>query len=102
MASLGFQTILYGFSTLDDVAAARVFLHEEGEGLLLLDGAFDPRRTDLLAFSVSAENDYPEILKILARAGFPLRARARGEDFPLVIAGGIAPTQWFSARGRKS
>jgi len=91
MSSLGFQTVLYGFAALRDVAAARLFLDEEGEGLVLLDAA-DPRRADLLAFSVSAENDYPRILKILALAGLPLRASERDEAFPLVIAGGIAPS----------
>jgi radical SAM superfamily enzyme YgiQ (UPF0313 family) len=92
MSSLGYQTVLYGFAALEDVAAARLFLDEEGEGLVLLDAAVDPRRVDLLAFSICAENDYPEVLKILALAGLPLRASERDETFPLVVAGGIAPS----------
>jgi radical SAM superfamily enzyme YgiQ (UPF0313 family) len=92
MSSLGFQAVLYGFCSLNDVGASRLFLDEEREGLVLLDAAGDPRQADLIAFSVCAENDYPAILKILALAGLPLRASARDESFPLVIAGGIAPS----------
>jgi radical SAM superfamily enzyme YgiQ (UPF0313 family) len=92
MSSLGFQTVLHGFSALDDVAAGRVFLDEESEELVLLDAAVDPGRVDLLAFSVSAENDYPLVLRILALAGLPLRSGRRKRPHPLVIAGGIAPS----------
>jgi radical SAM superfamily enzyme YgiQ (UPF0313 family) len=90
MSSLGFQTILYRFAALPGVQAGRVFL-EEGR-LHLLDGSIGPRRTDLFAFSVAAENDYPNILRMLSQAGFPLRSRDRDESFPLVLAGGIAPS----------
>lgn len=90
MSSLGFQTILYLFAALPGVQAGRVLL-EKGR-LLLLDGAVGPLRTDLFAFSVAAENDYPNILQMLSLAGFPLRARDRNESFPLVLAGGIAPS----------
>jgi len=90
MSSLGFQTILYRFAALPGVQAGRVFL--EGERLLILDGNHDPRQTDLFAFSVAAENDYLNILRMLSLAGFPLRSRDRDENFPLVLAGGIAPS----------
>jgi radical SAM superfamily enzyme YgiQ (UPF0313 family) len=92
MSSLGFQTVLHGFSALDDVAAGRIFLDEESGELVLLDGVADPGRVDLLAFSVSAENDYPQVLRTLALAGLPLRSGLRERPHPLVIAGGIAPS----------
>ncbi|MBN1474074.1 MAG: radical SAM protein, partial [Syntrophaceae bacterium] len=47
---------------------------------------------DILAFSISFENDYPNILKIMAQAGIPLLAAERSERHPLIIGGGIAPT----------
>jgi radical SAM superfamily enzyme YgiQ (UPF0313 family) len=47
---------------------------------------------DILAFSLSFENDYPHILKMLELAGIPLPASGRSEDQPLVIGGGIAAT----------
>ena len=92
MSSLGFQSVLYGFASLEGVLAERVFLEEGGGALHLLDAAVDPLQVDLLAFSVSSENDYPEILSILDLAGIPLRSRERGGEYPLLLAGGIAPS----------
>ena len=92
MSSLGFQSVLYGFASLEGVLAERVFLDEEGEGLHLLDAAVDPGRVDLLAFSCSSEYDYPKVLTILGLSGIPLRSRDRRPEHPLVLAGGIAPS----------
>ena len=44
---------------------------------------------DILAFSVSFENDYPNILKILELANIPLRASDRNNTHPLLISGGV-------------
>ncbi len=44
---------------------------------------------DMIAFSVSFENDYLNILTILNLAGLPLRSKQR-KIHPLVIAGGVA------------
>jgi radical SAM superfamily enzyme YgiQ (UPF0313 family) len=90
MSSLGYQAILYGFAALPGVIAERVFLAEDG--LQALDAGFAPAAADLLAFSVSGENDYEGLLRTLALAGLPLRARDRGAGHPLVLAGGFAPT----------
>ena len=47
---------------------------------------------DVLAFSISFETDYANVLAILAAAGLPLRSseRAQRRHTPLVIAGGPA------------
>jgi radical SAM superfamily enzyme YgiQ (UPF0313 family) len=92
MSSLGYQTVLYGFASLPGVLAERVFLDAEGASLRVLDAGFAPGEADLLAFSISGENDYENFLRILALAGLPLRAADRGPRSPLVVAGGIAPT----------
>ena len=47
---------------------------------------------DIVAFSISFENDYPNILKILSLAGIPLLAEERDERQPLVVGGGISVT----------
>ena len=92
MSSLGYQTVLYGFASLPDTLAERVFLDAEGKALQVLDARFAPGAADLLAFSISGENDYENLLRILALAGLPLRAADRGPKSPLVVVGGIAPT----------
>jgi radical SAM superfamily enzyme YgiQ (UPF0313 family) len=92
MSALGFQAVLYGFATTPGVLAERVFLDDAGETLQVLDAGFAPREADLLAFSISGENDYEQLLRMLALAGLPLRAADREPGAPLVLVGGIAPT----------
>jgi radical SAM superfamily enzyme YgiQ (UPF0313 family) len=48
-------------------------------------GAFD-----VIAFTLSFEEDYVHLLALLDRAGLPLRAADRGDAWPLVVAGGMA------------
>jgi radical SAM superfamily enzyme YgiQ (UPF0313 family) len=92
MSSLGFHTVLHGFAALPGVLAERVFLDEGGAALRVLDAGFAPAEADLLAFSVSGENDYENLLRVLELAGLPLRAADRREGHPVVVAGGFAPT----------
>ena len=44
----------------------------------------------MVAFSVSFENDYLHVLKILRLAGIPLRTSDRGPRDPIVVLGGAA------------
>lgn len=98
MSNLGFQ-VLYGLlNDRDDIAAERVFLPEEkelslrlgaGKTILSLESQVPLTKFDLIAFSLSFENDYPNILKILDSAGIPFQKEKRDETHPLVMAGGI-------------
>jgi radical SAM superfamily enzyme YgiQ (UPF0313 family) len=45
---------------------------------------------DIVAFSVAFENDYPNLLWLLEKAGIPLRSTHRAPPLPLVVAGGVA------------
>jgi radical SAM superfamily enzyme YgiQ (UPF0313 family) len=47
---------------------------------------------DILAFSLSFENDYPNCLTILDLTKIPLLRKDRNERYPLIIGGGIAAT----------
>jgi len=98
MSNLGFQIVYHLLNTRDDVVAERVFLPEDqemslhrdsGKGLLSMESGSMLRRFDIIAFSLSFENDYLNILKILQMAGTPLLSEERDETCPLVIAGGI-------------
>ncbi|MDH4231136.1 MAG: radical SAM protein [Nitrospirota bacterium] len=98
MASLGYQGI-YGFlNSMHDVVCERVFLPEEGdidEHIRTNTRPFslESKRTldkfDIIAFSVSFENDYPHIVKILKMAQIPLKSIERDDSYPLVIMGGV-------------
>jgi radical SAM superfamily enzyme YgiQ (UPF0313 family) len=93
MANLGFQTVYRLLNAMDHVVCERAFLPETGEGsspvVTLESGA---RLSDFhcIAFSLSFENDYPNILTILQKAALPLLSAIRGATLPLVLAGGVA------------
>jgi radical SAM superfamily enzyme YgiQ (UPF0313 family) len=98
MSNLGLQVVYRLLNLKDHVVAERFFLpegqemslHEEGgRGIVSLESLSPLRRFDLVAFSLSFENDYPNILKILDLAGLPLLAEERDEACPLIMAGGI-------------
>ena len=57
---------------------------------MTLDSATPLRDFDMVAFSVSFENDYLHVLKVLRLAGIPLRAKDRTDRDPLVVLGGAA------------
>jgi len=94
MSNLGFLTVYRLINRSDRVVCERAFLPDEnGEAVRDIRtvksgkaiGAFD-----IVAFSLSFENDYPAILAILEKAGLPLESSARGTPHPLVVAGGVA------------
>jgi radical SAM superfamily enzyme YgiQ (UPF0313 family) len=93
MANLGFQTVYRLLNAMDHVVCERAFLPETGAGgspvVSLESGA---RLSDFhcIAFSLSFENDYPNILTILQKAALPLQSAIRGTNLPLVLAGGVA------------
>ena len=97
MSSLGFQTVYRLFNDRDDVVCERVFLPPKqelqaqlasGAPLLTLESQTPVREFDVLAFSVSFEWDYTNVLTMLRLAGLPPRAAARGDRYPLVVVGG--------------
>ena len=98
MSSLGYQTVYRLFNDLDNVVCERVFLPPKqelqaqlasGDPLLTLESQTPVSDFDVLAFSVSFEWDYTNIVTLLRLAGIPPRAEARvGREDPLVVIGG--------------
>ena len=60
--------------------------------LVSLESARPLRDFDLVGFSLQFELTYTNILGMLDLGGIPLRSDARGEDDPLVVAGGPVAT----------
>jgi radical SAM family uncharacterized protein len=93
MSNLGFQSVYHLLNTLDDIVCERSFLPElrfkNANDIITLESGRSIRHFDMLAFSISFENDYPNILTILAKAGIPLKAAERNNSHPLVTAGGV-------------
>jgi radical SAM superfamily enzyme YgiQ (UPF0313 family) len=99
MSNLGFQTVYALVNGVADVVCERAFLPDDedraelerrGHPLTSFESGTELRRFDLLAFSVSFENDYLHLLQMLRLAGIPLRAADRGPADPLVVLGGAA------------
>ncbi|MBI5182355.1 MAG: TIGR03960 family B12-binding radical SAM protein [Nitrospirae bacterium] len=98
MSNLGFQTIYYHLNQRDDVVCERGFLPDEVDieefkrtntALFSLESQKRLRDFDIIAFSVSFENDYINILKILDLAGIRYKKEERGKNEPLIIMGGV-------------
>ena len=101
MANLGFQTVYKIINEQPSFLCERVFLPAVGDdaesatgaaGMFSLESQKSIAEFDILAFSLSFENDYPHVLTMLAKAGIPLLTKDRSEEFPLVVGGGIALT----------
>jgi radical SAM superfamily enzyme YgiQ (UPF0313 family) len=97
MSNLGFQTVYRLFNDLDDVVCERAFLPgrqelqaqlNSGVPLRTIESGTPVRDFDVLAFSVSFEWDYTNVVSMLRLAGVPVRAEARTAHDPLVVIGG--------------
>jgi len=97
MSNLGFQTVYRLFNAEDGIVCERTFLPPKSEvaalkassaSLVTLESQMLVRDFDILAFSVSFEWDYTNVLTMLRLAGIPARADQRTHHDPLVMIGG--------------
>jgi radical SAM superfamily enzyme YgiQ (UPF0313 family) len=97
MSNLGFQTVYTLFNAEDDIVCERFFLPPKtelaaqlasGAPLLTIESQTPVRNFDIVAFSVSFEWDYTNVLTLLRLAGIPRRAAERTHHDPLVMIGG--------------
>ena len=99
MSNLGFQTLYHLLNLEEDIVCERAFLpapedlqehHQTRTPLFSLESQKPLSEFDILAFSISFENDFLNILSILELARVPLESRHRGKGHPLVMAGGVS------------
>ena len=99
MSNLGFQTLYRILNADDDVVCERAFLPEPEDlqeyrntqtPLFSLESQKFLSSFDILAFSISFENDFLNILTLLELAHIPPESRLRDGRHPWVIAGGVA------------
>lgn len=98
MSNLGFQTIYTVLNSFDHVVCERVFLPDPEDmeeyqrtntPLMSLESQKPLQDFQIVAFSISFENDCINVLKILEMANIPLMSEDRGENHPLIMAGGV-------------
>ncbi|MHB1000943.1 MAG: TIGR03960 family B12-binding radical SAM protein [Armatimonadota bacterium] len=103
MSNLGFQTIYKLLNDRDDSVCERVFIPDTNDmpefigtnhPLITLESQTPVNQFDVLAFSLSYELDYPNVIKLLTMSGLDPLADDRmvNGHQPLVIAGGPAAT----------
>jgi radical SAM family uncharacterized protein len=99
MSNLGFQTLYRALNAEVDVVCERAFLpdpedlpeYERGQTpLFSLESRKPIAEFDILAFSISFENDFLNVLTLLDLGRLPLERRFRDRRHPLLIAGGAA------------
>ena len=95
MSNLGFQTLYGLLNSVDNLLCERAFLPQIGKGVSIpVPKTVESNRLlsefDVIAFSISFENDYPNVLTLLDGANIPLRTVDRTHRHPLIMAGGVA------------
>jgi radical SAM family uncharacterized protein len=97
MSHTGLAVIYDCLNRLDEVAAERVFapwldaetvLRERDIPLFSLESKASLKNFDIVGFSLTNELCYTNMLNMLDLGGIDIRGRDRGEDDPLIIAGG--------------
>ena len=97
MSNLGYQTIYRLFNDQPEIVCERAFLppkqeltslRDSGTRIVTLESQTPVRDFDVIAFSVSFEWDYTNVLTLLRLAGVPVRAADRDHTHPLVVIGG--------------
>jgi len=97
MSHLGLQIIYFFINRREDTWCERAFmpwhdmaelLREKDVPLFAIESGDGLRDFDILGFTLQYEMSYTNVLAMLDLSGIPLRAQDRGEDYPLVCAGG--------------
>lgn len=103
MSNLGFQSIYYLLNQEPEINCERFFSPDQEEEaeyrrtntpLFSLESQTSLNYFDVLAFSLSFELDYLNILQIMELGKLPFKREERGEEDPLVVAGG--PCSFFN------
>ncbi|MGD8473430.1 MAG: radical SAM protein [Anaerolineae bacterium] len=91
MSSLAVHSLYGLWNARDDIVCERVFVDPETLPISL-ESAAPLDYFPVLAFSISFEVDYFNVVDMLHSAGIPPRAADRDDSHPLIIAGGPAVT----------
>jgi len=98
MSNLGFLSVYHQLNSRDDTLCERFFLpdaedleehRKTGYPLFSLESGRFLDDFDVVAFSISFENDYLNLPVLFDLARIPLFSAVRGDRFPLVLCGGV-------------
>ncbi|WP_459860571.1 radical SAM protein [Desulfuromonas carbonis] len=98
MSNLGFLTVYQLLNSRDDTLCERFFLpdtddlaehRKTGYPLFSLESRRPLADFDLVAFSISFENDYLNLPLLFELARIPFWREERGDRYPLILCGGV-------------
>jgi len=96
MSNLGLHTIYKLLNSYGGIAGERAFWERENKAKQLPALSLESQRPlsdfSVLAFTITYEVDYFNVVQILRASGIPLYAADRDERHPLIIAGGACVT----------
>jgi radical SAM family uncharacterized protein len=97
MSNLGLRILYHILNRRDDTAAERVFapwvdmeseMRQAHLPLFTLESRSPVKDFDIIGFSLGYELSYTNLLNMLDLSGIPVASADRGDEYPLVIAGG--------------
>ena len=97
MSYMGMQILYNILNRNEKIYCERIFapaedmealMREEGRKLFTLETFSPVDELDIVGFTLQYELSYTNVLNILDLSGIPLHSADRGEDFPVIVAGG--------------
>lgn len=97
MSYLGLQILYHVLNRHENIYCQRVFapavdmeqlMREENVPLVTLETKTPVKEMDILGFTLQYEMSFTTVLNMLNLAQIPVMAKERGEEFPIVMAGG--------------
>ena len=85
LSSLGYLWLFKDLDEDEEIFAKRVYSDTA-------EISTNPKTVDFIAFSMSFDMDFLKVFEMLEKFGIPLKKSERGEDFPLIFAGGPVVT----------
>jgi len=94
ITSLAFHRIYELVNNVEETGILRCFLEGVEEKYIFpLDGSFNLSDIDIIAFFLSYEMDFFNLVKALRLLNIPVLSHERGVSQPIVIGGGVAVTE---------
>lgn len=97
MSYMGMQILYNILNRNEKIYCERIFapaedmealMREEGRKLFTLETFMPVDELDIVGFTLQYELSYTNVLNILDLSGMPLHSADRGEEFPVIVAGG--------------
>ena len=97
MSYMGMQILYNILNKNEEIYCERVFapamdmeeiMREQGRELFTLETFTPVKQLDILGFTLQYELSYTNLLNMLELGNIPLRSSARGDEYPVIIAGG--------------